>query len=163
MTIIVGVCSIVGRNLSLYGVIRVVKRVVAVVERVCVAVMVARWLWWRGCVWLRWWRCGCGRGCMYVVRWCGGGGMCGCGGGVVVVVERVCVAAMMASGCGGEGESSCSVNRSVYDKCNVAIRFGLSSPTPQDQTVFTVRTNFTSPEGLGYLHQTRKVIQGVAI
>ena len=25
---------------------------VVVVERVCVAVMVARWLWWRGCVWL---------------------------------------------------------------------------------------------------------------
>ena len=61
MTIIVGVCSIVGRNLSLYGVIRVVKRVVAVVERVCAAVMEAQWLWWRVCVavmvarWL-WWR-----------------------------------------------------------------------------------------------------------
>ena len=48
---------------------------------------------------------------------------------------------------GGEGESSCSVNRSDCDRCNVAIRFGLSSPTPHDQTVFTVRTNFTSPEG----------------
>ena len=58
MTIIVGVCSIVGRNLSLYGVIRVVKRVVAVVEGVCacdggavvvvegvcVAAMVVQWL-----------------------------------------------------------------------------------------------------------------------
>ena len=52
MTIIVGVCSIVGRNLSLYGVIRVVKRVVAVVERVCAAAMEAQWLRWRRCVWL---------------------------------------------------------------------------------------------------------------
>ena len=43
--IIVGVCSIIGRNLSLYGVIRVVKRVVAVMERVCAAAMVAQWLW----------------------------------------------------------------------------------------------------------------------
>ena len=25
---------------------------VVVVEGVCVAVMVAQWLWWRGCVWL---------------------------------------------------------------------------------------------------------------
>ena len=79
------------------------------------------------------------------------------------MVKGVCSAAMVAGGCGGEGESSCSVNRSVCDRCNVAIRFGLCSPTPQDQTVFTLRTNFTSPEGLGYLHQTRKVIQGVAI
>ena len=43
--IIVGVCSIIDRNLSLYGVIRVVKRAVAVMERVCVAAMVAQWLW----------------------------------------------------------------------------------------------------------------------
>ena len=63
-------------------------------------------------------------------------------------------ATMVASGCGGESESSCSVNRSVCDRCNVAIRFELSSPTPQDQTIFTIRTYFTSPEGLGYLHQT---------
>ena len=48
-TIIVGGCCIIGRNLPLYGVIRVVKRVVAVVERVCAAAMVAQWLWWRGC------------------------------------------------------------------------------------------------------------------
>ena len=77
------------------------------------------------------------------------------------MVEGVCSAAMVVGGCGGEGESSCNVNRSVCDRCNVAISFGLSLPTPQDQTVFTVRTNFTSPEGLGYLHQTRKVIQKV--
>ena len=43
IAIIVGVCSIVGRNLPLYGVIRVVKRVVVVVEGVCVAVMLAQW------------------------------------------------------------------------------------------------------------------------
>ena len=74
----------------------------------------------------------------------------------------MCSAAMVVGACGGEGESSCSVNRSVCDRCNVATRFGLSSPTRQDQTVFTIWTYFTSPEGLGYLHQTRMVIQGVA-
>ena len=42
-----------------------------VVVEVCVAVMEAQWLWWRGCV-------------------------CGCDGGAVVVVEGVCVAAMVA-------------------------------------------------------------------
>ena len=102
--------------------------------------------------------CGCDGGAVVVVEgvcmWCAGVVEGACVAAVVVVVERVCVAAMMASGCGGEGESSCSVNRSVYDKCNVAIRFGLSSPTPQDQTVFAVRTYFTSPEGSGYLHRT---------
>ena len=67
-----GVCSIIGRNLPLYGVIRVVKRVVAGAERVCAAAMVAQWLRWRG----------------------GGGG--GCNGGAVVVVERVCAAVMAA-------------------------------------------------------------------
>ena len=46
---------------------------VVVVERVCVAVMVVRWLWWRG--------------------------VCSCDGGAVVVVERVCMAAMVAGGC----------------------------------------------------------------
>ena len=71
IAIIVGACSIVGRNLSLYGVIRMVKRVVAVVEEVCVAAMVAQWLWWRGgaCV------------AVMVVRWCGGGCVFGCNGG----------------------------------------------------------------------------------
>ena len=70
IAIIVGVCSIVGRNLSLYGVIRMVKRVVAVVEEVCVAAMVAQWLWWRG-----------GGVAVMVVRWCGGGCVFGCNGG----------------------------------------------------------------------------------
>ena len=28
------------------------------------------------------------------------------------------------------------------------MRYRLTSPTPQDQTVFTIRTNFTSPEGV---------------
>ena len=65
-----GVCSIIGRNLPLYGVIRVVKRGVAGAERVCAAAMVAQWLQWRG-----------------------GGG---CNGGAVVVVERVCAAVMAA-------------------------------------------------------------------
>ena len=35
----------------------------------------------------------------------------------------------------------------------MAVRFGLYSPSPQDRTAFTVRTNFTSPEGLDYFHQ----------
>ena len=67
--------------------------------------------------------------------------MWSCDGSVVVAVERVYAATMVVSGCGGEGESSCSVNRSVCDRRNVAIRFGLSLPTPQDWTVFTVRTS----------------------
>ena len=62
ITVIVGVCSIKGRNLSLYGIIRVVKRVVAVAERVCAAAI--------------------------VVHWYGGGGVCGCDDGVVVAVEK---------------------------------------------------------------------------
>ena len=49
---------------------------VVVVEGVCVAVIVVRWLWWRVCVWLQWWRSGCG-----------GEGVCGCDGGAVAVVE----------------------------------------------------------------------------
>ena len=44
------------------------------------------------------------------------------------------------------------INRSDCDRCNVAIRFGLSTQTPQDRTVFTVRIYFNSHEGLGYLH-----------
>ena len=63
IAIIVGVCSIVGRNLSLYGIIRMVKRVVAVVEEVCVAAMVEQWLWWRGV-------CGCDGGAMVWWRVC---------------------------------------------------------------------------------------------
>ena len=35
----------------------------------------------------------------------------------------------------------------------MAVRFGLYSPSPQDRTAFTVRTNFTDPEGLDYFHQ----------
>ena len=45
---------------------------------------VGEWLRWRGCVWLRWWCGGCGEE-----------GVCGCDGGAVVVVKRVCAAAMM--------------------------------------------------------------------
>ena len=45
--------------------------------------------------------------------------------------------------------------------CNVAVRFGLNSPSPQDRTAFTARTNFTSPEGLDYFHQ--KVWRGCNI
>ena len=41
---------------------------------------------------LRWWHSGCG-----------GGGVPSCDGGVVVAVERVCSASMVASGCGEEG------------------------------------------------------------
>ena len=52
ITIIVGLCSIIGRNLPLYGVIRVVKRVVAV----------AQWLWWGEDV------CGCDGGAVVVVE-----------------------------------------------------------------------------------------------
>ena len=76
IAIIVGVCSIVGRNLSLYGVIRVVKSggcgvegvcgcdggTVVVVEVVCVAVMVVRW---------------CSGGCVFGCNG-GGGGEGGC-------------------------------------------------------------------------------------
>ena len=35
----------------------------------------------------------------------------------------------------------------------MAVRFGLYSPSPQDRTAFTIRTNFTGPEGLDYFHQ----------
>ena len=58
LTIIVGVCSIKGRNIPLYGIIRVVKR--------GAAAMVVQWLWWRGGVWLQWW---CG-GCVGGGVWC---------------------------------------------------------------------------------------------
>ena len=97
ITTIVEVCSIIGRNLSLYGVIMVVKKVVAVAERVCAAAMVVRWCGGGGVV------------AAMMVQWCGGGGMCACDDGAVVAVERVCMAVMVVSGCCGEGESSCSV------------------------------------------------------
>ena len=35
----------------------------------------------------------------------------------------------------------------------MAVKFGLYSPSPQDWTAFTVRSNFTGPEGLDYFHQ----------
>ena len=35
----------------------------------------------------------------------------------------------------------------------MAVRFGLYSPSPQDWTAFTVKSNFTGPEGLGYFHK----------